>query len=109
MTHHATLTGKHAPHTLRVDRGRLLIDTANVTACEVRVNGNSRLFGHLALLKLHPINATKYPVNATRKTYTVVLIATSLACNVDAEAFRRLRVWLRFARAQHQDSTISPL
>lgn len=99
---HAYLTGRNTIHALYVDREKLLAATTSGHRPEVHVSDNSRLFSHLALLKLTSANSTE-------ETYTVILIDTPLVRNVDSDDFRRLRVWLRFALARRQDSTTSPL
>lgn len=102
VRHRATLNGRRAVRAIHVDRDTLWVETTGNDTEPVRVGGNSRLFSHLALLKL-------YPADTTNNAYTVILIDTFLIRNVDSEAFRRLRVWLRFARSPHQDKTTSPL
>lgn len=98
----ALLAGRRAVRTIHVDRDKLRVETINGDSEQVRVSGNSRLFGHLALLKF-------YSANSTNNAYTVILIDTFLIRNVDRDAFRRLRVWLRFARSHRNDTTTSPL
>ena len=99
---HAMLAGRRAVRSIHIDRNILRIVKADGHNEKVYVDGESRLFGHLALLKL-------CSANATNNAYTVILIDTLLIRNVDTDDFRRLRVWLRLARRRHQDATTSPL
>ncbi|WP_111497470.1 MULTISPECIES: hypothetical protein [Marinobacter] len=88
------------PRQLRVSNGQLYLVHADGHDEAVHPSPNSRISGHLALLKLRPAGTIV-------REYNLVLIDVPGCRNTDPDAFRRLRVWLRFALDTRSD-TVSP-
>lgn len=86
----ALLTGYRSVTRLRVDRGQLRLERADGARFAVVAHPDTRLYGRLALLKLTS-------PGAMLQEYTVCLVDLPLIRNTDPQAFRRLRVWLRFS------------
>ncbi|TBW57852.1 hypothetical protein EZI54_05200 [Marinobacter halodurans] len=86
----ALLRGPKGVTGLSLRRQQLTIRDATGLEVRVAVAGNSRLTSRLALLKLRPWDSTL-------GEYTVLLVHLPFCTNVDPDAFRRLRVWLRFS------------
>lgn len=80
---------------LRVSGGRLQAELADGRCFEATAATESRLFSGLALLKLR-LHTTKL----RPPLVVLVSLAGPSRGNVDADAFRRLRVWLRLAPAR---------
>ncbi|MGP4843567.1 hypothetical protein ACTXGQ_05495 [Marinobacter sp. 1Y8] len=92
--------GLQSVTSLQVRRDTLAIVLHNGETRIVTVDGASRLYGSLGLLKLNDATTTHIE-------YTVVLSQLPGLRNVDPETFRRMRVWLRFA-SQTTQRTFEP-
>lgn len=79
---------------LQVVDGHLWAELADGRRFEARPASESRLFGGLALLKLRLAATTLRP-----PLTVLVQLSGASGGNVQPEAFRRLRVWLRLAPA----------
>lgn len=90
VRHLALLESQQAVTGLSLRRQQLSVRTAEGSDIPVKVAANSRLTSRVALLKLRP-------EASTLKEHTVLLVNLPFCTNVDPDAFRRLRVWLRFA------------
>ncbi|MEQ5836984.1 hypothetical protein [Marinobacter sp. NFXS9] len=86
----ALLGSQRAVTGLHLRRQQLSVRTAEGSDIPVTVAANSRLTSRVALLKLRP-------EASTLQEHTVLLVNLPFCTNVDPDAFRRLRVWLRFA------------
>lgn len=94
------LAGPRAVTGLLVEDGQLRITLGNGRRQAVTIAPESRLTGHLALLKVVPDDTrlTRWPwqsrlvvfINVGRAGW-----AGKIATNIEPEAFRQLRVWLR--------------
>ncbi|MDG5498268.1 hypothetical protein [Marinobacter sp. BGYM27] len=87
--------GSQPVASLQVRHGTLSVVLHNGESRAVTVDGASRLYASLALLKLN--DAT-----TTHTEYTVMLSQLPGLRNVDPETFRCMRVWLRFASQSPQ-------
>lgn len=86
----ALLRGRKSVTGLHLRRQQLTLRNAEGQEIRVAVAANSRVTSRVALLKLRP-------EASTLSEYTVLLVNLPFCTNVDPDAFRRLRVWLRFA------------
>lgn len=86
----ALLDSQQAVTGLSLRRQQLSARTAEGGEIPVTVAANSRLTSRIALLKLRP-------EASTLQEHTVLLVNLPFCTNVDPDAFRRFRVWLRFA------------
>lgn len=99
--HEALLRSDHSIVRLRVHHDQLMACRRNGRSTPVTVEASSRLFARVALLKLRRADTINSPdtepdAPGHHRPAQVLILDLPLCSNVDSEAFRRLRVWIRF-------------
>jgi hypothetical protein len=100
----ALLRDRNAIVRLYVRDNRLVACCRNGQYAPVTMAGSSRLFARVALLKLRRLDAITEPATQAEEApcrfpAQILILNLPLCRNVDAEEFRRLRLWLRFTGA----------
>ena len=95
-TARALRSGEDSVNGLMIDQDRLRLCYSDGRTQTVRVAPESRLGARLSILKLVPEAPISAPI-------PVVLSTLPGMSNTDADAFRRLRVWLRLGSGQSGD------